>query len=270
MPVEKIYFTLPINLPATRLDSIHSNNIVMKKTLFSALFLIAAAALVSAQSADEIIAKHLESTGAANWSKVKSIKMEATISAESAPGMAIGWTMVALRDQAARMDVSVMGMTQTSVVKGAEGWSTNPFAGQMEPAPMSADEAKAMMNMTDIDGTLVGYKEKGYKAEYVGREDVGGVNAYKIKMNMEDNKVEYMLFDPEGYLEIMKIQVDEVDGETVESKTLYSDFKEQGGIIFPHTMQQSNPALGNSTINMTAITINPEMDMSIFDMPKKK
>lgn len=242
----------------------------MKKTLLSALFLIAAAALVSAQTAEDIIAKHLENTGAANWSKVKSIKMEATIAAEAAPGMAIGWTMVALRDQAARMDVSIMGMTQTSTVKGGEGWSTNPFAGQMDPAPMAADEVKVMMSMTDIDGSLVGYKEKGYKVEYVGREDVDGVSAYKIKMIKEDDKVEYLLFDPEGYFEIMKIDVDDVDGETVESKTTYSDFKRQDGIVFPFTMQQSNPAVGNSTINLTTITLNPEVDMSVFEMPAKK
>lgn len=242
----------------------------MKKTLFFTLFLVAVAALASAQSAEDIIAKHLEATGAKNWSKVKAVKMEATIAADAAAGMSIGWTMTAVRDQAARMDVSVMGMTQSSAVKGAEGWSTNPFAGQMDPEPMTADQVKAMMEMTDIDGTLVGYQDKGYTVEYVGTEDVEGVEAVKIKVNKDAKKIEYILFDPETYYEIMNIQIDEVDGKEVESRTTYSNFKKQDGIVFPFSMQQASPMMGNTTITMTAVTLNPEVDMTIFNQPAKK
>ncbi|MBK8966774.1 MAG: hypothetical protein R3D58_15745 [Saprospiraceae bacterium] len=242
----------------------------MKKAHFLAFLVLILPAIASAQSAEEIIAKHLEATGAANWSKVNSIKMEATISSEAAAGMSIGWTMTALRDKAARMDVSVMGMTQSSAVKDGAGWSNNPFAGQMDAEPITEDQAKSIMDMTDIDGTLVGYAEKGYTVEYVGTEEVEGVEAVKIKVNKGGKKVEYVLFDPETYYEIMNIQVDEVDGKEVESKTSYSDFKEQDGIILPFSMQQENPMMGNSTITLTSITINPKIDMTIFDMPAKK
>lgn len=242
----------------------------MKRTLFSAFILLIINVFASAQSAEDIIAKHLESTGAANWSTAKAIKMEAMISAESAPGMTIGWSMTAVRDKAARMDVSVMGMTQSSAVNDGNGWSSNPFAGQTDAEPLTADQAKSMMDMTDIDGTLVGYREKGYTVEYVGKEDVEGVEALKVKVNKAGKKVEYCLFDPETYYEIMNIQVDEVDGKEVEARTTYSDFKEQDGIVFPFTMQQANPMMGSSTITVTAITLNPEVDMKIFDMPAKK
>ncbi len=242
----------------------------MKKVFFSAFLLLIFSVFASAQSAEEIIAKHLEATGGKNWSKVEAIKMEANIAAEAAAGMTIGWTMTALRDQAARMDVSVMGMVQSSAVKGADGWSTNPFAGQVDAEPITADQAASMMEMTDIDGTLIGYEEKGYTVEYVGTEDVEGVEALKIKVKKTGKKVEYIFFDPETYYEIMNTQIDEVDGKEVESKTSYSDFKEQDGIIFPFSMQQTSDMMGNSTITMTAITINPTVDMKIFDMPAKK
>jgi hypothetical protein len=241
----------------------------MTKAFFSAFLLLIFSAFASAQSAEDIIAKHLEATGAANWSKVNAIKMEATIATEAAAGMTIGWTMTALRDKAARMDVSVMGMTQSSAVKGDQGWSTNPFAGQTDAEPITADQAKSMMDMTDIDGTLVGYQDKGYTVEYVGTEDVEGVEALKIKVSKEDNKVEYSLFDPETYYEIMNVKVEEVDGKEVESKTSYSDFKELNGLVFPFTMQQTSDMMGNSTITLNSILLNPEVDMTIFDMPGK-
>ena len=154
----------------------------MKKTLFSAALLLIFNFFASAQTADEIIAKHINAIGGEHWKDIKSIKMQASITADAAAGMAIGWTMIAIRDKAARMDVSVMGMVQTSVVNGENGWSNNPFMGKTDPEPMTADQAKSMISMTDIDGSVIGYKEKGYTVEYIGTEDVDGTEALKIKI----------------------------------------------------------------------------------------
>lgn len=242
----------------------------MKKTLFAAILLLIFNAFASAQTAEDIIAKHIKATGGDNWKTVKTIKMEANISAEAAAGMSIGWTMVAIRDTAMRMDVSVMGMTQIAVVDGDKGWSTNPFAGKNDPEPMTADQVKSMTDMTDIDGTIVGYKEKGYTVEYVGKEDVDGTETHKIKVKKSEKKTEYFFYDPETYYEIKNVQVEEVDGKESQTETLYSNFKTQDGIVFPFTMQQASPMMGNSTITVTAITLNPTVDKKIFAMPEKK
>jgi hypothetical protein len=242
----------------------------MKKTLFSAALLLIINAFASAQTAEDIIAKHIKAIGGEHWKTVKTIKMEANITADAAAGMAISWTMVAVRDKAARMDVLVMGMTQTSVVNGDKGWSTNPFMGKTDPEPMTADQVKFTTGMTDIDGSVVGYKDKGYTVEYVGTEDVDGTEALKIKINKGDKKVEYSLYDPETYYEIKNIQVEEVDGKEVETATVYSNFKTQDNIVFPFTMQQANPMMGNSTITVTTVTLNPTVDEKIFEMPEKK
>jgi hypothetical protein len=239
----------------------------MKKTLFFVAFLIASS-FVQAQKADEIVAKHLAAIGASNWSKINSVKMEAKIAADAAAGMTILWNMTATRDKAARMDVSVMGMSQVVVVSGDKGWATNPFAGQNDPEPMTTDQVESMQDMTDIDGALVGYKEKGYTIEYVGTEDVEGTEAIKIKV-VKGKKTEYSLFDPSTFYEIKNVKVEEVDGKSVESATLYSNFKTQDGIVLPFTMQQAGGGMGNSTITLTAVTFNPTVDSKIFEMPTK-
>jgi hypothetical protein len=241
----------------------------MKKVLFSALLLVVFSAFASAQTAEELIAKHIKATGGENWSKVEAVKMEATIAADAAAGMSIGWTMTTIRDKAARMDVAVMGMVQTSVVNGDQGWSTNPFMGKTDAEPLTGDQVKAMRDQTDIDGTVIGYKEKGYTVEYVGKEDVDGTEAHKIKVNKGGKKVEYIFYDPQTSYEIKNVQVDEVDGQEVETSTVFSNFKPVNGIVMPHTMQQANPMMGNTTITLSNVTFNPVVDMKIFDMPKK-
>jgi outer membrane lipoprotein-sorting protein len=239
----------------------------MKKTLFLAALLLSAS-FVQAQNADEIVAKHLAAIGAESWAKINSIKMEANIASDAAAGMTITWNMTAAREKAARMDVSVMGMNQVVVVNGDKGWATNPFAGQNDPEPMTADQVESMKEMTDIDGALVGYKEKGYTVEYVGTEDVEGTEAIKIKIN-KGKKIEYTFFDPATYYEIKNVDVEEVDGKTMESATLFSNYKTQDGITLPFTMQQLGGGMGNSTITLTNVTFNPSVDDAIFEMPKK-
>ncbi len=242
----------------------------MKKTTVSALFVLLSSAFSLAQTAEEIIAKHIAAIGGDNWKKVEAVRMEANISADAAPGMAIGWSMTAIRDQAARMEVSVMGMNQVMAAKGDKGWSTNPFMGSTEPEPMTADQAKSLMEQADIDGTIIGYQEKGYTVEYLGTEDVEGTEAHKIKVTKGEKKIEYLYYDPKTFYEIKSVQIDEIDGQEVENVTFYSNFKEVNGIVLPHTMQQVNPMMGNTTITITKVEFNPLVDLKIFDMPAKK
>lgn len=252
---------------AQRLNS--TSTITMKKTLFLAAFLFVFAGLAQAQNADEIVAKHIAAIGGDNWKKVEALKSDARITADGAPGMAIMMSMVVLRDKAVRMDVSVMGMTQTTVLNGDAGWSTNPFMNKMDPEPLTADQVKSIKDMTDVDGTLVGYKEKGYTLEYVGTEDVDGTEAIKIKVNKGEKRSEYSFFDPATFYEIKNIRIEEVDGKEVESATTFSNFKKQNGITFPFTIQQNDPSMGGSTITVTAIEVNPAVDMKSFAMPAK-
>ena len=241
----------------------------MKKTLSFAGFLFFFAGFTQAQNAEEIVAKHIAAIGGNNWAKVEAVKSEAKIAADGAPGMSIMMNMLSVRDKALRMDVSVMGMTQTTVLNGEGGWSTNPFANQMTPEPLTADQVKSMKDMTDVDGTLVGYKEKGYTLEYVGTEDVDGTEAIKIKINKGEKRSEYSFFDPATYYEIKNVRVEEIDGKATESATVYSNFKTQNGLVFPFTIQQNDPNMGGSTVTITAVTVNPLVDAKTFDMPTK-
>lgn len=241
----------------------------MKKTLSFAAFLFFFTGFAQAQKAEDIVAKHIAAIGGDNWNRVEAVKSEAKISADGAPGMSIMMTMLAIRDKSLRMDVAVMGMTQTTVLNGDGGWSTNPFANKTEPEPLTADQVKAMKDMTDVDGTLVGYKAKGYTIEYVGTEDVDGTEAIKIKITKGPKRTEYSFFDPATYYEIKNIRVEEIDGQETESATTYSNFKTQDGVVFPFTIQQNDPQMGGSTVTITSIAINPLVDPKLFTMPTK-
>ena len=199
----------------------------MKKTLFFVAFLLSAA-FVQAQKAEEVVQKHLAAIGAANWTGVNSVKMEAKISSDAAAGMVILWNSTIVRDKAARMDVSVMGMTQSTAISADKGWSTNPFMGQNDPEPMTADQIESMKDMLDIDGTLVGYKEKGYTLEYVGRIRRVELNPPgPVHLKVEPATEEVPVSKPVGLLQVSTGAVAEAVGVWFSTVTVVASLRVQ-------------------------------------------
>lgn len=241
----------------------------MRNLLLSGLFLFITIA-VQAQTVEEIITKHIEATGGKAWNDIKTMKTEAKISVQAAPGMEIPMTMTVVNKKSARIDVSVMGMTQSSCINGDQGWANNPFAGQTDAEPLTADQVKEMKDMTDLAGSLRSYKEKGFAVELVGKEDLEGTEVLKVKVVVSPTKTEYSLIDPSNWYEIKNITVSTVDGKEVSAESIFSNFKQVNGITIPHTIEQENPMMGSSTTTITNIIMNDPVDEKIFEMPAKK
>mgnify|MGYP000995824463 FL=1 len=109
----------------------------MKKLLLS-IATVFFAQLAIAQSAEEIVNKHVEAIGGAeNWKKMNSLVMEATMKAQ---GAEIKIVRSQIHNKAMRMDIAVMGMNGYQILTPTEGWSFMPFQGQTKAEPMTADD----------------------------------------------------------------------------------------------------------------------------------
>src|SRR2546430_8308652 len=98
-------------------------------------------------------------------------------------------TMMKARPDQMRMDFTVQGMTGTQAYDGTTGWTVMPFMGKKEPEKMSEDMLKDMKDEADFDGPLFDYKTKGNKVEYIGKEDVQGSPAYKLKLDRKSTRL---------------------------------------------------------------------------------
>ena len=91
-------------------------------------------------------------------------------------------------------------------------------------------------------------------------ERVDGENAYVVKIS--DNKRIYYSVDTG--LKVKEVNVQEVQGQSIESTLLYGDYNEVGGIQFPFTLTQSQ---GPQSIDfkMTDIKVNEGVTDADFD-----
>lgn len=77
------------------------------------------------------------------------------------------------------------------------------------------------------------YQKHDITVELLGIEKVNNLPCYVLK-SINDKSEKFDYFTVDGFMKIQTIEVETQDGETSESVSSYADFKEVGGIIFPH------------------------------------
>lgn len=226
--------------------------------LFVVTFLFSAAA--QAQTADEIINKYIAAIGGKdNWKKVNAMKMEASLNVQ---GMDIPVNIYQVHNKAQRQEFSAMGMTMYTILTNDAGWNFNPMNGQSKPEPMTADEVKAGQDGLDIQGELIDYAEKGHKVELMGKEDIDGTEAYKIKVTRKSGTEVVHFIDPTTYYIIRSINKVKVNGQEVEQKVNVSNYQKlPEGIVVPMTMEVPGAP---APINIKKVEVNPTIDPALF------
>src|SRR6185503_9024911 len=144
---------------------------MLRKMLLGLAVLALPGPLASAQTVDEVIAKHLEARGGLEKLKaVKTIRMTGKMT--MGPGMEAPISLELKRPSSIRMEFTIQGNVGVQAYDGKNGWAINPFGGKEDPEPLSADDLKEIEEQADRDGPLVDYKAKGNTVELVGKEKV--------------------------------------------------------------------------------------------------
>jgi outer membrane lipoprotein-sorting protein len=232
---------------------------------------VLAAALLSvsafAQTVDEVVEKNIKARGGLDKIKaVKAVKMtgKMKIGAMEAP-----FTIVNSRPNKIRTDFTIQGMTGTQAYDGSTGWSVMPFMGKKDAEKMSEDELKAVQEDADIDGALVDYKTKGNKVELLGKEDVQGSPAYKLKITMKNGVERTLYIDAESFLEVKAESKRKIQGQDMEGETIIGDYKPVEGIMYPYSLEsklKGKEGMGQSIV-IEKIEVNPTIDAATFTMP---
>lgn len=237
------------------------------RTLVLAALALALASPVHAQTADELIAKNIKAKG--GMDKIKAMKsLRATGRMALSPEMEAPFVMVLKRPNEMRMEFTIQGMTGVQAYDGKTAWAVMPFMGKKDPEAMAAEDAKMVEEQSDFDGPLVDYKVKGNVVELAGREQVEGVNAYKLKITRKDGTIRYLYLDPDAYLEIASDATRTVRGTEMEIYSTIGDYKDVNGVMLAHSIE-SGPKGSTMKQKMTVdkYEVNVDVAENSFVMP---
>src|SRR5438309_10202892 len=98
---------------------------------------------------------------------------------------------------------------------------------------MSADDVKALVEDTEMDGPLADWKTKGSTVEYLGTEDVDGTSAHKLKVVRKNGDVTFVYLDPDAFLEIRQTTQRVEQGAQAEVETDIGDYEKKAGVFLP-------------------------------------
>jgi hypothetical protein len=235
-----------------------------------ALFLVTAAAQDSGPSAGEIIKKHLDARGGVD--KMKALNTAKITGKLVMMGgqMEAPFTLIIKRPSSMHMAMEIQGKSLVQGYDGTTAWMINPFQGGDDAQKMGEDEAAEMADGADIDGSLVDYKSKGHTVESMGKEDVEGTAAYKLKVTKKSGKVEYIYIDAQSYMEIKTASKMKMMGTEMDVESFPSNYKPVAGVMTPFAVDRKSN--GKSIMTMTMDTIEPNVPVedAIFQMPAKQ
>ena len=223
----------------------------------------------SAQTVDDIIKKNIDAHGGLQKIKaVKSIKVTGKV-LPAGLGQDVPIIVQQKRPNFVRIDVTFQGKTQTQAYDGTTAWKTDPFQGSSEPEKVAGEELKDILEQSDMDGSMVDYKEKGHTVELMGKEDLEGTPVYKIKLTLKNGDIRYIYLDAENYLELKITSKRQIPGGEAELENHLSNYKPVKGIMMAHSIENKVKGQTVSQITFDTVEMDVPIDDAIFKMPVK-
>ena len=239
----------------------------------SAVVLAIAFAMVANVKADDpdklpeaiaVLKKHAEATGgAANYKKIKAIKMTGKIEIAAA-GIegTLEVVQVSPDKVATKAEMPQVG-SQTQGTNGEIGWDVSTMMGPRILEKNELDRLKEQANLARVYDPKSFYKEM----KVVGMEEVEGQKCYKMtltKMNGDESTEFYAV---ESGLQVASQNKMQTQMGEIEIKTMLSEYKEVGGIKVPHKIEAQFPNGISQLVVFDKVEVNPEVDEKMFAVP---
>ena len=219
---------------------------------------------VRAQSAQEIVNKHLEALGGKEkLQSINSLYLEGVAVLEN--GTRVDMKTWRVYDRLYRQEIALPGGNMVVIVTPRQGWSFSPqTTGVFKP--LSPEQFRILKPEIDPVGPLVDYNAKGNKVELAGKDTVDGHDCYKLKVYFPSGLAAMYFIDAKTWYVLRETHRsgDEAGGNTTIDYKDYTIIP--GGYIFPYTITVSRYG---ARISVSKYRINSTIDTDALSRPNK-
>jgi hypothetical protein len=234
------------------------------------------ASAVQAQTADEIVEKHLAAAGGrAALSKLTSEVAAGTV-AISAQGASLTGTIELTRKvpnksrTLMRIDLSSVGGSEMTIDQRCDGktaYTSNSMQGDRE---ITGAQLQHMLNAS-FPSPFLTLKEAGAKVEVPGRDTIDGTPVLVMVYTPVSGPASKLLLDAETYLpvrQVVRLSVPEAGGE-VEQTTDMADYRDVNGVKQAFAITVTAPGQ-IVKITLSKVEFNTPIDDAMFSRPAVK
>lgn len=243
------------------------------RSLFVAVAVLGWSQVAAAQTADEVIEKHLTAIGGrAALAKLQSRHMVGTITLSLPTGGDVTGSVEALNAAPnkartlIKLDLTALGAGPMQIdqrFNGTTGYMLDSLQGDR---PITGSQLENMKSGA-FPSPFLNYKERGATVELKGKEKVGERDAFLLIFTPKDGAVIRQYVDAESYLPVRMVSAVEVPGMGALDQTSdLSDQRDVDGVKVPFLIK-STSAAQSFTIAVTKIEHNGAVDEKLFVKP---
>ena len=230
----------------------------MKKAFLSMLLAVLTTAGFAQNKLDKIIDKVIETMGGKE--KLMSVKTIQKMGHGEEQGVKYPFNYYAAHNIAERTEFSFNGLTGYQVITKDSGFNFSPFGGMSTPERMTDEDIKLATDEYDLESPLVNYQTKGHTIELMENEDIDGVDALQLRVNLKNGKTIFYFIDPDTYYIIRTTAKGVSNGQEFTNTVNYYNFKKtREGILYAFTIDN---------VTYDSIEINIPLDNKLFSTKK--
>jgi hypothetical protein len=241
----------------------------MKKTiawLWSVLFL---GGLLGAQTLDEILAKNYQARGGLDKLKAMAAAKFSGTLLVPAQGLEMPVTVWEKYPATIRIENTFQDKVIVRAYDGRKAWWIMPFLAP-DAMEMPREQAERLAEQADFEDPLVAYKEKGFKLELVGREELEGIAVFKLRLTKAGGREIFFYLDEKSGMELKSTMILRSGASEAMNEIIFSDYKPVNGLQMPFAIENKTDGKTVARLTVAIIEINPLIDEAIFLMPEKK
>jgi hypothetical protein len=236
---------------------------------------VIAVAPLQAQTADEVVEKHLAAIGGrAALGKAATQVAKGTIGI-STQGVDLSGSVEVYRKapnkarSVVRLDLSAMGGTEVVVDQRCDGKTAFVSNSMQGDRDITGDQLQGMLNAS-FPTPLLAYKEAGAKVELLPKEKIGERAVFVLQYTPKAGPSSKNYIDADTYMLVRNVVAMDIPeaGGRMEQTSEFADFRDAGGIRIPFRITQISAAQ-TATITLSSVEINAAIDDGIFARPAK-
>ena len=222
-------------------------------------------------TAKDIVRRYIKARG--GMEKIKAIRTLVYYGAERVSPSGEKWRPAMVR---ARPYYFLVGdpakASTTEYAEGNDGSHWEFFRSQGLVLRTTGAPAAAIRHTAYFDDEMVmSEREPGFKVTLMGRERIGNIQTYKLRVNYPDGFTSYNFIDTKTWLLVARRFTAPVHafGEPVTSETRFSNWKRVNGVLYWHDLREVDMDSGK-TLNQgswESIKANLELPPEIFSPP---